>query len=85
LEINPTVSRSAGSGRKGKNAGIKKVYPALPGAQGQEKWGMSKICFHYLLPIVECHMLYIERPYFRSEVKQILTLPYALRLKKRVF
>jgi hypothetical protein len=66
LEINPTVSRSAGSGRKGKNAGIKKVYPTLPGAQGQEKWGMSKVSFHYLLPIVECDMFIYKKIIFQG-------------------
>jgi hypothetical protein len=29
-KANPTVARGAGPGRKGKNTGIKKIYPTFP-------------------------------------------------------
>ena len=62
-KANPTVTGGAAPGRKEKNAGIKKIYPIFPGLKAKKKWGMFKISFHYPLPIVECHVLYIKRPH----------------------
>jgi hypothetical protein len=60
LESNPTVARSADSGRTRKHEGIQKINPTFPRLNATKKWGMYYISFHYPLPIVYYHALYIK-------------------------
>jgi hypothetical protein len=75
LESNPTEVRSVDSGRTKKNAGVKKTYPTFPRLKAKKRWGMSDICFHYPLPIVQYLSFYKKDHIFEDKSSRFSSRP----------